>query len=45
MADTAIRTPPLFRDRPRAFQIILGGVVPLAFGALVGIVLGLSAGA
>ena len=45
MADTAIRTPPLFRDRPRAFQIILGGVVPLAFGSVVGIVLGISAGA
>jgi hypothetical protein len=34
--------PPLFRDRPRALQILLGGVVPLAFGALVGVVLGLS---
>jgi len=45
MADTAIRTPPLFRDRPRAFQIILGGVVPLAFGSVVGIVLGISSGA
>ena len=37
--------PPLFRDRPRAFQIIVGGVVPLAFGAVVGVVLGISAGA
>ena len=36
--------PPLFRDRPRPVQIILGGVVPLAFGAVVGVVLGLSAG-
>jgi hypothetical protein len=35
--------PPLFRDRPRPLQIILGGVVPLAFGALVGVVLGISA--
>ena len=34
--------PPLFRDRPRALQIILGGVVPLVFGAIVGIVLGIS---
>src|SRR4029077_21270776 len=35
--------PPLVRDRPRPLQIILGGVVPLAFGALVGVVLGISA--
>jgi hypothetical protein len=35
--------PPLFRERPRALQIILGGVVPLAFGSLVGVVLGISA--
>ena len=35
--------PPLFRDRPRAFQIVFGGVVPLAFGSLVGVVLGVSA--
>jgi hypothetical protein len=35
--------PPLFRDRPRAFQIILGGVVPFLFGAVVGIVIGISA--
>jgi hypothetical protein len=37
--------PPLFRDRPRELQIILGGVVPLLFGALVGVMLGVSAGA
>jgi hypothetical protein len=37
--------PPLFRDRPRALQIMLGGFVPLAFGAVVGVVLGISAGA
>ncbi|HTA14944.1 MAG TPA: hypothetical protein VK781_08820 [Solirubrobacteraceae bacterium] len=37
--------PPLFRDRPRSIQIILGGVVPFAFGAVVGVVLGVSAGA
>jgi hypothetical protein len=41
----AVRTPPLFRDRPRAFQIVLGGVVPLAFGAVVGVVVGVSSGA
>jgi len=45
MTGSAMRTPPLFRDRPRAFQIVLGGVVPLAFGAIVGIVLGVSTGA
>jgi hypothetical protein len=35
-------TPTLFRDRPRPLQIILGGVVPFVFGAVVGIVLGVS---
>jgi hypothetical protein len=34
----------LLRDRPRAVQIVLGGLVPFAFGALVGVVLGISAG-
>jgi hypothetical protein len=38
------RTPTLFRDRPRVFQIIFGGVVPLAFGGVVGIMLGVSSG-
>lgn len=37
-------TPTLFRDRPRPVQIVLGGAVPFAFGAVVGIVLGVSAG-
>ncbi len=37
--------PPLFRDRPRPIQIVLGGFVPFAFGAAVGVVLGISAGA
>jgi hypothetical protein len=37
--------PPLFRDRPRSVQIILGGIVPFAFGAVVGVVIGISAGA
>jgi hypothetical protein len=35
----------LFRDRPRPAQIALGGVVPLVFGAVVGVVLGVSSGA
>jgi hypothetical protein len=40
-----MQAPPLFRDRPRPLQIILGGVVPFAFGAVVGVVLGVSSGA
>ena len=40
-----MQTPTLFRDRPRPLQIVLGGVVPLAFGAVVGVLLGVSAGA
>jgi len=39
-----MQMPTLFRDRPRPLQIVLGGAVPLAFGAVVGIVLGVSAG-
>jgi hypothetical protein len=39
-----MQTPTLFRDRPRPLQIVLGGAVPLAFGAVVGVVLGVSAG-
>jgi hypothetical protein len=39
-----MQMPMLFRDRPRPIQIVLGGGVPLAFGAVVGIVLGISAG-
>jgi hypothetical protein len=38
-----MRTPTLFRDRPRPVQIVLGGGVPLAFGAVVGVLLGVSA--
>ncbi len=34
----------LFRDRPQPVQIVLGGAVPLIFGAVVGVVLGVSAG-
>ena len=40
-----MQPPPLFRDRPRPLQIVLGGLVPLAFGSVVGVVLGISAGA
>jgi len=36
---------PLFRDRSRPLQVITGGLVPAIFGAVVGIVLGESAGA
>jgi hypothetical protein len=38
-------TPVLFRDRPRPVQILIGGVVPAAIGALAGILLGVSSGA
>ncbi len=37
--------PPLFRDRPRPVQVILGGVIPFAIGALAGVMVGVSAGA
>jgi ABC-type Na+ efflux pump permease subunit len=36
-------TPVLFRDRSRPAQILLGGVLPVAIGALAGILLGVSA--
>jgi len=36
--------PVLFRDRARPVQVVLGGLVPFAFGAVVGVVLGVSAG-
>jgi hypothetical protein len=39
-----MHTPVLFRDRPRPFQIVAGGFVPLVFGGVVGVVLGVSAG-
>src|ERR1700747_662967 len=35
--------PPLFRNRPRPFQVVTGGFVPLLFGGIVGVVLGVSA--
>jgi len=37
--------PVLFRDRPRPVQIVLGGVVPAAIGALAGVLVGVSTGA
>jgi len=37
--------PVLLRDRPRYLQIILGGVIPAIFGAVAGILIGVSAGA
>jgi hypothetical protein len=35
--------PVLFRDRPRPVQIIAGGVIPAAIGALQGVLIGASA--
>jgi hypothetical protein len=37
-----MRSAPLFRERPRSAQVILGLVVPTVFGAIAGIVLGVS---
>jgi len=39
-----MHAPTLFRDRPRPLQVVLGGVIPAIFGAITGIVLGVSAG-
>lgn len=39
-----MHTPTLLRDRSRPAQIVLGGVVPFVFGAVVGVVLGVSTG-
>ncbi len=39
-----MQSPTLLRDRTREAQIVLARVVPFAFGALVGIALGISAG-
>jgi len=36
--------PMLFRDRPRPAQIVLGGVVPAVFGAIAGVLVGVSSG-
>jgi ABC-type Na+ efflux pump permease subunit len=40
-----MHTPTLFRDRSRPIQVILGGVVPVAIGAVAGIMVGIAAGA
>jgi hypothetical protein len=37
-----VKPPPLFRDRPRAVQVVLGLVAPIGFGALCGYLLGTS---
>lgn len=37
--------PHLFRDRSRPAQVLLGGVIPAALGAVAGVILGVSAGA
>jgi hypothetical protein len=37
-----MHAPTLFRDRPRSVQVLLGGVVPCAIGALAGIMLGVA---
>lgn len=38
-------TPLLFRDRPRPIQVVLGGVIPAAIGALAGVLIGVSSAA
>lgn len=38
-------SPVLFRDRSRPIQVVLGGVVPAAIGALAGVLLGVSSAA
>jgi hypothetical protein len=43
--DRWMEASPLFRDRPRSVQVVLGLVVPLAFGAVAGVLLGVSAAA
>jgi FtsH-binding integral membrane protein len=40
-----MRNTPLFRERPRSMQALIGLVVPFAFGAVAGVVLGISAAA
>lgn len=37
--------PKLFRDQPRPVQIVAGGVIPAIFGAIAGVLIGVSAGA
>jgi hypothetical protein len=43
MSATARHAPPLFRDRSRPVQILLGGVIPALVGAVAGVLLGVSA--
>jgi hypothetical protein len=45
MMERWMRSAPLFRERPRPVQVIFGLVIPTAFGALAGVLLGVSAGA
>jgi len=40
-----MRSAPLFRERPRSAQVLLGLVIPAVFGAVAGILLGVSAAA
>jgi hypothetical protein len=37
--------PKLFRDQPRPTQIVSGGVIPAIFGAIAGVLIGVSTGA
>jgi hypothetical protein len=41
----ASEIPPLFSEHPMPVQVVIGVVIPFVFGALVGVVLGVSAGA
>src|SRR3954462_12097950 len=41
--DKRIREAPLFRERPRPLQLLTALIVPTLFGAVAGIVLGVSA--
>jgi hypothetical protein len=41
--DRLMQNSPLFRERPRSVQVILGLVVPTALGAVAGVLLGVSA--
>ncbi len=38
-----MKTPVPFRDRSRSAQVLLGGIVPAAIGALAGVLVGVSA--
>lgn len=40
-----MQPPVLLRDRPRQAQIVLAVIVPFTFGAVVGVMVGISAGA